>query len=861
MKNSITGTHLKAICSRLLLAIVLSAGSQANATNWTGLLSTNWFFNVNWDAGVPTLLTPAVIDTVIPNTTTLNLPGAFALDLNVGQSGTGMLNIQNFGALINGAGTIGNGAGSIGTVRVTGATTAWLNTGALVVGGLGTGTLIIENGSTVTSSGGASIGQSAGSVGSVVVSGTNSTWINTPTGGLNIGGFGTGTLSIIDGGNLININPSLVNIGDSAGSMGTVNVSGANSIWVNLLGGNIGNSGTGTLTISNNSNVLFPVVTVAVNANSIGIINIGSPSNQAPVAPGNLVTPSIIFGNGTGNIVFNHTNTDYNFTPIISGGGAANSAVSVYNGTTVMLGASTYAGQTAIYGGTLAAGAANVFSANSNYNVQAAGTLDLRSNSQTLLSLTNAGVVRTGTQNGVPSTSLITSNYVGNNGSFYLNTYLGSDNSPSDLLIINGGNASGATTMFINNVSGAGALTIGNGILVVNAINGATTNAGAFIQGNTILAGPFEYNLYKGGLNGSDPNNWYLRSIIPNPGPIPPIPDLPSGFIPNYRTIVSLHTAIPSMALLYNQFLFDTLHQRMYRIGQFCCEPESKEMCQNAAWLRVMNENGKRKNGNIFGKGPDFDYHFLGLQGGVDLYQQQYGNDHSDLAGVFSAIGRNQGNVEHVFKQKAGRNHFYAYTAGVYWTHYGPHDWYVDGVLEGTFDRIRAENKKDHEQIKTHAKNWGASVAGGYPIILVNDFVLEPQAQISYQKLYLKDVGATAVRVHFNDPQSTVGKVGGLFSKTWCISNGILGFKAINAWLSANIWRQFAGKSTTSFSSMIGFIPFYSTIQSNWADVGVGFNLQVSKDGTVYFAYKHYEILNQGKGHANEGSVGMRFKF
>jgi len=44
------------------------------------------------------------------------------------------------------------------------------------------------------------------------------------------------------------------------------------------------------------------------------------------------------------------------------------------------------------------------------------------------------------------------------------------DNSPSDRIIIDGGNASGNTFLQINNTDGLGALTTGNGILVVGTI-------------------------------------------------------------------------------------------------------------------------------------------------------------------------------------------------------------------------------------------------------------------------------------------------------------------------------------------------------------------------------------------------------
>ena len=79
--------------------------------------------------------------------------------------------------MTNIGGFIGNLPGSQGTVTVSG---TWTNVGTLVVGGLGTGTLTIQDGGTVSSGGGGSIGLAAGSTGTVTVTGPGSTWNNSP---------------------------------------------------------------------------------------------------------------------------------------------------------------------------------------------------------------------------------------------------------------------------------------------------------------------------------------------------------------------------------------------------------------------------------------------------------------------------------------------------------------------------------------------------------------------------------------------------------------------------------------------------------------------------------------------------------
>ena len=147
-------------------------------------------------------------------------------NLIVGQSGVGVLAVQNGGTWTDSGEFVGQLSGSQGTVTVFGAGSTLTNTDTIQVGGLGTGTLTIQNGGTVNSMGGGSIGLSAGSTGAVTVTGPGSSWNNSPGGGLNIGSFGTGTLTIANGGMVINNTAFAANIGKGAGSQGTVTVTG-----------------------------------------------------------------------------------------------------------------------------------------------------------------------------------------------------------------------------------------------------------------------------------------------------------------------------------------------------------------------------------------------------------------------------------------------------------------------------------------------------------------------------------------------------------------------------------------------------------------------------------------------------------
>lgn len=149
-----------------------------------------------------------------------------------------------------------------------------------------------------------------------------------------------------------------------------------------------------------------------------------------------------------------------------------------------------------------------------------------------LATVNNAGRIDLSNgSNGAGDAFTIVGNYVGNGGAVYLQTALGDDSSLSDKLVISNGTASGSTGLGVINVGGAGAATLVDGIMVVQAINGASTAANAFALYSPVAAGAYEYFLFKGGVSAGSSENWYLRStlvagVTPAPAP-PPTAEVP----------------------------------------------------------------------------------------------------------------------------------------------------------------------------------------------------------------------------------------------------------------------------------------------------------------------------------------------
>ncbi|PWK35283.1 autotransporter family protein [Cupriavidus plantarum] len=461
---------------------------------------------------------------------------------------------------------------------------------------------------------------------------------------------------------------------------------------------------------------------------------------------------------------------------------------------------------------------------------------------------------------------LQTTNYAGSNGVLAMNTYLGGDGSPSDRLLIDGGHASGTSRLRIANAGGPGSGTTGDGILVVGAANGGTTAPGAFALGAPAISGPYEYTLYRGSVDGSQPDNWYLRSFLSCSGanaPVPPCPappgPSPTPPLPHYRPEVSLYAAIPSAALQFGRTLIDSFHERAGEQAMLRGRTDlASRMGPNGAWGRLIGMTGSRDGAanGIYGNGPGYDYRFTGGQIGMDLWRRALDTGHRDTAGAYAAIGRASVDVNHFDGGNAGNDTLDGYTFGGYWTHYGPGDWYVDGVLQYTWYDVQANGHRGLPEMSTNGFAIATAAEAGYPLRLATDWVIEPQAQLIYQWVDLHDATDAGARIGFSDAQSLAGRLGVRLARTWM--HGSTGVpRELTAWARVSAWHEFLGDPKTSFSSSAGSIPFRADTAGSWGEIKLGVTGEVARNAFVFMSVG-YQRGFDGSREAWDGKIGVR---
>lgn len=523
----------------------------------------------------------------------------------------------------------------------------------------------------------------------------------------------------------------------------------------------------------------------------------------------------------------------------------------------------------------------------SNATIDATSLWTVPSDSLVTQTLRNAGRIEFTAPVGGVHKELWTRDYDGTGGTLAVYTYLGTDGSPSDKLILNnGGRAQGAGLLEVTNTDGPGDLTYGNGILVVQAIDGATTAANLFALSSRVIAGPYEYTLQRGSVNDAEPENWYLRSSLdcsgpnapvppcpapdpdpppdpdptppdpppptpdpppdpppvpvpPDPDPEPPTPPLPPlpPPVPQFRDEVSLYSAIAPTALQYGKSLLDTLHERVGEQEQLRGRDELEETDRiDGFWGRLMYVDGEKdaKPYGIYGgDGPSYDYTFGAVQLGVDLMRKERDNGARDHAGIYGAIGYAETQVEHVFHNMAGDVRTDGYTIGGYWTRYSERDAYLDGILQATWYDVDAHSRRD-VTLSTEGVGLAASIEGGYPFRTRNDWIIEPQGQLIYQWLDLDDTSDTAADVRFTDTESLVGRLSAKLSRSWGHPGYESGPLTRTGWARIGVWYDFMGDPVTEFSSRHGFVPFHSDMGGGWWEVEVGYTGDLDRNRFLY---------------------------
>ncbi|MGJ7554813.1 autotransporter outer membrane beta-barrel domain-containing protein [Variovorax sp. RB3P1] len=722
----------------------------------------------------------------------------------------------------------GGGAGGIGLTLV-GSTIAAHNAGVISGGDGGAGG---NGGGGATGTG----APGAGGDGGVGLSSTGTAATIANTGSITGGAGGAGGLGNNGG-------PNGANGAGGAGVLGSnLTVTNTGTISGGLGGDGVTRASAVEFTAGGNSLTLSPggVLVGAI------AIDTGATASVIAGADGLSVPNALILG-GTGTIDTNGNSLSW--TGPISG---ASDLVKAGAGVLTVSGANTNSGATSVAAGTLRAGVVNTFSSASAFNVASGATLDLAGNSQTVASVTNSGVVSL--VGSAPGTTLtVNGPWVGNGGTLRLGTVLGNSSSVTDRLVLSGGTAiaSGTTNVQIVNLGGLGALTAGNGIEVISAINGATTTAqttkSAFtLSGGHVDAGAFEYRLYAADASGAG-ENWYLRStttVAPPGGATGADPGTSTGtgtplnagagttgtaaagiVVPTYRAEVPLYAALPEQFRQASLAMLGNLHQRVGDDGPSGANTSSPEQGYRQAWGRIISTDRTISQAGTVS--PTSEGRLTGFQAGTDLWADpnwRVGVYVGQLDGDMRVMGFASG----VQNLAVGSNDLRSQFFGAYATWKNDGGLYVDSVLQAGRHRYTVSPTLSFGS-SGKGDSLLASVEVGQAFAIAPNWTIEPQLQLVHQRVSLDDTSIAGALVQQNSHDGWLLRAGVRVKGEIATGAGLL-----QPYVRFNVYRSGSGTDITRFVGPAASTDIATRTGGTSTELAAGGTLQLTESTSMY---------------------------
>ncbi len=494
--------------------------------------------------------------------------------------------------------------------------------------------------------------------------------------------------------------------------------------------------------------------------------------------------------------------------------------------------------------------------------------------------------------------------FIASGGRLLLDTVLneGGPASRSDVLVVDGTSvdAGGATKMTIRNAGGAGALTVGDGILVVQVLDLGRSAPDAFALATGVEArgGAFDYDLFHGGVGGSNPSDWFLRStfivgpVPPEPPILPPIlpPEPPPGVLPPgvYPIIgpeIATYGVVQPIARQLGMTTLGTLDDRIGDtsfVANTPCRSDSATRdtiatkapvkalpdCPSvgwapSAWGRVLGQQIDNRY-RAFAD-PRASGQLLGFQSGIDLWHGEWLPGHRETAGIYFAYANadvgvnglvtNEAATAYVLR-KTGNLNLDAWSGAAYWTHRGPTDWYLDAVAQVT--RYEGAASTQFASLATTGFGFVSSLEAGYPIPLSMfgpGFVLEPQAQIIWQHVSFDDANDGLGEVALGTTSGASGRIG--LRGRWTIVSD--SGQVWQPYLRANLWRDWGAQATTTYSG-VDLVPLLE--RASRLQLGGGLSVRMNTNLSLY-ANADYQFAvgdtDGGRRDGIRGAAGVRY--
>ncbi|MEN3930794.1 autotransporter outer membrane beta-barrel domain-containing protein [Microvirga sp. W0021] len=500
------------------------------------------------------------------------------------------------------------------------------------------------------------------------------------------------------------------------------------------------------------------------------------------------------------------------------------------------------------------------------------GTIDLRNFTDTATN--KLGI--TGDYIGAANSVLLVSTHWNNDPNPVITGNVVSSLSETDHLLIQG-TATGQTIVrlpndIIGDISVADIVAPGSYEKLTKPVITVLTdheNAPAVFTGSAQTTNAGEAQLVKRGndyvfvLQASNP---YPPVVTPvDPGSPPPVTPPPTPTpIPIYSQATSAYVQMPRVNMELGYDILGTYHERTGEplvTAWDKCGYSCSAMVKSQAWGRLIakhteNEGEKRLSyeGNTFI-----------LQAGHDLYTH-YDSDNQGAKTVFGVMGTYARVDDLKFYDKyrsvsgmvvgdkhTGNGSVEAGGVGFYLTKVGAKGAYLDVV--GQFNYFNNTYKPRSGGDKKSQNGYGLTLSAevGAPFKITENWYVEPQAQIIYQRLSLDNFYDGYRNVNQKDADGWRGRVG--FRLAYSAPTEYQRTKTF--FLKGNIWHDFQGTSDVALGRDVVSERYNHT----WGEVGAGFQLPINDSAYVFTDVSYARSFSDAKREEYRGNLGLKIEW
>ncbi|MNX39460.1 Antigen 43 precursor [compost metagenome] len=412
----------------------------------------------------------------------------------------------------------------------------------------------------------------------------------------------------------------------------------------------------------------------------------------------------------------------------------------------------------------------------------------------------------------------------------------------SDYLTLNQG-ATGLTNISINARGGLGDPLPGNGLLVVKAGAG-TDNAFQRTPGPPMRGGAYNYVLMHGAKDGAPElaNNWYFRNEI--------------------RPEVSIYSQLGSQSVRQSELTVGTFNERMG-----ATETVSQKVYPYA-WARTLGawESRDGADRGIMQSRVAADSRMGGLQLGTDLMVANRGLARKS-AGAFASVVIARNDVDHYREStrstiEAGRSDQTTYGLGGYYTLLDGKGGYADFV--GQFSRYSVKTEsRGADGVSMSTSGWGGALSAeaGKAFVMGSgegNVRIEPQVQVMYQHIKLRDGDDGVSSVSFPAVNSLHSRVSLKVSKSW----GEESAPASHAWLMLSYLHTLGDSSSSYATPTQGTVSFDNKLDGSRIGLRAGYDRSVGRNTYVNLQGNFEHGLAGSSGSRSvAGTVGVKHLF